>query len=521
MAIAPRGFLVKSPSCDTPPKYGLLSSVTLQTPEDLHWANSGVEWEDFLCGEGLEAFIDLCPSTSGLTPPDPDSTPGPLAVDLGSAADFGVLAGSTVTNTGFTIINGDLGLSPGTSITGFPPGIVNGTIHQTDGVAAQAQLDLTDAYNDAAGRISTGTIAADLGGQILTPGVYTSASSIGLTGVLTLDAQGDPNAVWIFQAGSTLTTASASQVVFINGAQACNVFWQVGSSATLGTGSDFSGTILALTSITATTGATVDGRLLARNGAVTLDTNTVTVSTCEAIPSTGVAVTDFVKSAERSVQFCSADPFVVVGSYECPPVGRPAGEAFEIARKRLLIWESHQVEETLWTGIVDSGTGLTTITPSFAFGNPDCDILPVDINPAGALDAVAAISAIEEALGDIVACGGIIHVPAELLAYLVRFNLARLENGIYYSPNGLKIIAGDGYPGSGPANVDAAAGETWIFATGPLVVVRSNVYNTPENLPEAVDRNINNVTVRAERFYAIGFSCVLLAIRVCLPSTCE
>ena len=201
-------------------------------------------------------------------------------VPLGTADPVAVLAGSTVTNTGPTVVTGDLGLSPGTSVTGFPPGTVNGTQHITDPVAAQAQTDLTTAYNNAAAQAPTGTVSADLGGQTLTPGVYTSASSLGLTGALTLDAQGNANAVFIFQAGSTLTTASASSVNLVNGAQACNVFWQVGSSATLGTASTFRGTILALTSITATTGATVDGRLLARNAAVTLDTNTITRSQC-------------------------------------------------------------------------------------------------------------------------------------------------------------------------------------------------------------------------------------------------
>jgi Ice-binding-like len=205
-------------------------------------------------------------------------------VPLGTADNFAVLAGSTVTNTGPTVVTGDLGLSPGTSVTGFPPGTVNGTQHITDAVAAQAQTDLTTAYNNAAAQASTGTVSADLGGQTLTPGVYTSATSLGLTGALTLDAQGNANAVFIFQAGSALTTASASSVNLVNGAQACNVFWQIGSSATLGTASTFRGTILALTAITATTGARVDGRVLARNAAVTLDTNTITRSTCATTP---------------------------------------------------------------------------------------------------------------------------------------------------------------------------------------------------------------------------------------------
>jgi hypothetical protein len=157
---------------------------------------------------------------------------------------------------------------------------LHGTIHATDAVAGQAQTDLVTAYNDAANRSPDANNPADLAGRSLTPGVYRSASSLGLTGDLTLDAHGNPDAVFIFQVGSALTTASGSRVALLGGAQACNVYWQVGSSATLGTGSSFRGTILALTSITLTTGATVEGRTLARNGAVTLDTNTITRPSC-------------------------------------------------------------------------------------------------------------------------------------------------------------------------------------------------------------------------------------------------
>jgi hypothetical protein len=203
-------------------------------------------------------------------------------VGLGTADNFAVLAGSTITNTGPTTITGDVGLHPGTAVTGSGTMTINGTLHVADGVAEQAKTDLVLAYNDAAGR-TPGTIATELGGQTLTAGVYNSADgTFGITGTLTLDAEGDPGAVFIFQTGSTLVTASASNVSLLNGAQACNVFWQVGSSATLGTNSTFSGNILALTSITLTTGATVDGRVLARNGAVTLDTNTITRAVCAA-----------------------------------------------------------------------------------------------------------------------------------------------------------------------------------------------------------------------------------------------
>src|SRR5450755_319844 len=202
-------------------------------------------------------------------------------VGLGTAGSFAVLAGSTVTNTGPSLLNGDLGVSPGTAITGFPPGIVNGTVHQTDGVAAGAQSDLTIAYNDAAGRTPAASLPGFIGaGQSLDPGVYKATSSLDVGGELTLNAHGNAGAVFIFQVSSTLITDTASHILLTNGAQACNVFWQVGSSATLGTGSIFDGSILALQSITVTTGDTIEGRALARTGAVTLDDDTITVPAC-------------------------------------------------------------------------------------------------------------------------------------------------------------------------------------------------------------------------------------------------
>ncbi len=201
-------------------------------------------------------------------------------VGLGTATSYAILAGSTVTNTGETTISGDLGVSPGAAVTGFPPGLVTGGVqHVADAQALQAQADLTTAYVDAAGRTPVSAIPVELAGQTLQPGVY-SGDTLGITGELTLDAAGDPNAVFVFKAASTLITGPGSVVNLINGASSCNVFWQITSSATIGAGSTFRGTVMALTSISLNAGATVDGRMLARNGSVTLITNTIRSSPC-------------------------------------------------------------------------------------------------------------------------------------------------------------------------------------------------------------------------------------------------
>jgi len=224
-------------------------------------------------------------------------------VNLGTTTSFAILSGAGITNTGPTTVTGDIGSFPTTTETGFGSITLNGVNHAGDGVTQNAKTDLVTAYNNAAGQGPTIPIVADLGNQILTPGVYNSASSIGLTGTVVLNGGGDPDAVFMFQAGSTLTTASSSIVQLTNGTQACNVYWQIGSSATLGTNSTFKGNLFALISITLTTGATVDGRVLARNGAVTLDSNTIIRPTCTTpkvikvtkvpgLPNTGIAPQD-------------------------------------------------------------------------------------------------------------------------------------------------------------------------------------------------------------------------------------
>jgi hypothetical protein len=208
---------------------------------------------------------------------------------LGTAQSFAVLGGSTVTNTGATVVDGNLGVDPGLSITGFPPGLVHGTIHAGDAVALQAQNDVTTAYNTLAGQALTKDLTGqDLGGMTLVAGVYRFSSSAQLTGALTLDAQGDTSSVFVFQIGSTLTTASNSSVLVINGGQDCNVFWQVGSSATLGTTTAFKGNILALASITLNTNANLIGRALARTAAVTMDSNDVSMLACSTLTDGGV-----------------------------------------------------------------------------------------------------------------------------------------------------------------------------------------------------------------------------------------
>ena len=218
-------------------------------------------------------LLSLAAATSLLAPLAPAAV-----VDLGSTSSFAVLAGAGITNTGTTTIQGDVGSSPTPAMTGFGSVVLNGFNHGSDATTVAAKVSLVTAYNDLAGMAPLTTFAGayNLGGSTLAPGIYAAPVSLGITGMLTLDAGGDPNAFWVFQSGSTLVTGSASSVLLTGGATAGNVFWQVGSSATLGTNSSFAGTIVALESITATTGAVISGSLLARNGEVTLASNQIT-----------------------------------------------------------------------------------------------------------------------------------------------------------------------------------------------------------------------------------------------------
>ena len=233
------------------------------------------------------SIIGSCKKSTS-TPTSPSSPAAPIviplqttvqsSVALAGAANLAVLAGSSISNTGATNITGDLGLSPGTSVGGFPPGILNGTLHINDAISNQAKLDLTAAYNDAAGRTSTDivTLSGNIGGLTLTPGLYKSTSTLAISsGDLTFDAKGNPNAVFIIQIASSLTTTSGRKVILSGGALASRIFWQVGSSATFGTTSVFKGTVLAMQSITFNTGASIDGKALARTGAVIMAGNTI------------------------------------------------------------------------------------------------------------------------------------------------------------------------------------------------------------------------------------------------------
>lgn len=306
----------------------------------------------------------------------PASAVGPVKVELGTTSTFAVLAGSAITNTGASTINGDaggdVGLSPDAAITGFTSNVVianhvtmSGTQYIADSVAVQAKTDLTAAYLDAAGRTTTATIPTELGGTTLTPGVYDSAlGTFGITGTLTLDAQGDPEAAFIFQTDSTLITASGSNIELINGARYCRVFWQVGSSATLGTNSIFRGHIFALTSITATTGAMIQGQLLARNGAVTLDSNTITNGICAA-PATLTVIKQVINNDNGTavatdftlhVKIAGTSGVDVFGS---PANGSALGTQYVLAAGNYIVSENAAAGYTVSYSGADSSGNIT------------------------------------------------------------------------------------------------------------------------------------------------------------------
>ena len=261
---------------------------------------------------------------------------GAAPVDLATAGPFVVLAGAAATNTGPSVLNGELGVSPGTALTGFGAATVNGAVHANDAVAAQAQSDLTNAYGVAAGQpLTTDLSGSDLGGLVLTPGAYRFTSSAQLTGTLTLDAQNDPAAQFVFQIASALTTASASRVSLIGAASPCNVYWQVGTSATLGTTTAFQGNLMAAASISLNNAATVQGRLLASNGQISLINNVIDASMCASPPSAPPEPSTVPTPATPTAPPAAGSGS---GSGGTSPTAPPAGETTLAKRNGTAVW---------------------------------------------------------------------------------------------------------------------------------------------------------------------------------------
>lgn len=279
----------------SPARGPVTAPTATQTSTEISIIILGVDTFTATC-TGTETIADTFTVTATLTPVA--TAAGSLTIDLQSACGFAVLAGSGFDNTGTSTINGDLGSFPTISETGLDTLTINGTDQAGGTITQNAKNDLVTAYNGAAGCTTTATIATELGGTTQLAGVYDSvAGTFGITGTLLLDANGDSNAIFVFKTASTLTTAANSFVSLTNGAQAKNVFWVVGSSATLEAGTTFKGTILAMTSITLAAGATVDGRLLARNGQVSMLANMVSINSCGAVSNTATmtaTVTDTV-----------------------------------------------------------------------------------------------------------------------------------------------------------------------------------------------------------------------------------
>lgn len=222
------------------------------------------------------------------------------------------------------------------------------------------------------------------------------------------------------------------------------------------------------------------------------------------------------KISDRDFQSCCADPFLVYASYDCPPVGTSAGEAFAIAEKRLRIREARAVERIFWTGITEDGI---QVNPSLVFGNSECGSAPVNLTaPAGPVGLVASMAVLESALGDCAPGTGVIHANYGLASFLAASLLINQQDDAWYTVTGQRLALGAGYTGSGPLGTDPAPGTTWVFATGPVVIYRSEPFLTPERFKEAIDARLNSVQVYAERVYAVGWSCCLFCIQVNLCS---
>lgn len=233
-----------------------------------------------------------------------------------------------------------------------------------------------------------------------------------------------------------------------------------------------------------------------------------TVASCPDIPDPKVPA--------GGPDFRMVDPFTLYGSYECATGGRKASDAHTIARARLVANEHRGVERVFWTGLADGNT----ITPSLAFGDVAAGITPVDLSPAGALDPVSAIAALESALAECLPGTGVIHANHGLAAYLAAQYLLVRDGDEYRTPAGHQLALGAGYPGTGPNNVAVGPGVTWLFATGPVIGWRGEIFDTPGEIPEAVDRSLNNITVFAERTWAVGFACCIFAVRAELTCDC-
>ncbi|MCD4713118.1 MAG: DUF3494 domain-containing protein [Clostridiales bacterium] len=326
-------------------------------------------------------------------------------LNFGTAESFAILAGSTITNTGTTTITGDVGLHPGTIFSGQETATVIGEIHIADAVALQAKNDHTSAFNDAAGR-TINTTESELGGKTLTPGVYSSATSFQITGTLTLDGQNNADSVFIFQTGSTLTTASASKIELINGASYNNIFWQVGSSATLGTNSEFEGTILAAQSITATTGADIRGKLFAMGGAVTLDNNTIinemttsiTVMKIVTGDTAGIAIPVFTISVTGPYNFSESKEFVHNESFTWENL---VPGTYTVTESRTTLNDDWTVSGEGAIEVLADQVNLATITNAYATPVEPTPVEPTPVTPTPSVQLNGSLTVGKLVTGDI------------------------------------------------------------------------------------------------------------------------